>query len=68
MPLYEYQCPKCYHKFERIAKPDDVITCEPPGCGDYVAKRLVPNKMSFDLKGDCWFKDGYTGKSNVKAS
>ena len=42
MPLYEYQCKKCNHKFEKLVKLidfDKPVTCE--GCNKYVATRLV---------------------------
>lgn len=40
MPLYEFECIKCGHKFEQIKTVEgrNLSTC--PECGDY-AKRVV---------------------------
>lgn len=56
MPIYEYRCEKCGNKFEKIAKYDDVVSCEI--CG-YVTKK-VPPLSNFQLKGKGWAKDGYS--------
>ena len=33
MPLYEYQCEKCGHRFERIQKFSDKMVKKCPECG-----------------------------------
>src|SRR5256885_14248713 len=33
MPLYEYQCKKCHHRFERIQKFSDPHVKKCPDCG-----------------------------------
>ncbi len=57
MPIYEYICQKCNKEIEIIQHFDD----SPPECeecGDEMEK--VMSLSSFVLKGDCWYKDGYT--------
>lgn len=42
MPIYEYECPKCGHKFElrrSIAESDEEARC--PRCGEERAKRAI---------------------------
>lgn len=64
MPIYEYKCKKCRHKFEIVAKMSD----PPPTCpkmdGDAPCggevERLV-SLTSFSLQGGGWASDGYTG-------
>lgn len=57
MPIYDYKCSKCYKKFERLVKDkDELVACE---CG-YIASREFPDTFNFELKGDGWFKDGYS--------
>ena len=42
MPMYEYRCTKCAHKFEELVRlntPDSEIPC--PQCSEHHAKRLI---------------------------
>lgn len=42
MPLYDYKCPKCNHKFEKLVKISDFdkpVNCE--GCQKYIAVRQM---------------------------
>ena len=58
MPIYEYACPDCGHKFDAIQKfSDDPITvC--PKCEAGSVKKLI-SATSFILKGGGWYKDHY---------
>lgn len=38
MPLYDFQCPRCRHRFEELVKGDAVPTC--PKCGATDPRRL----------------------------
>lgn len=51
MPLYEYQCESCAHRFERIQKFSDppVETC--PQCGGAVRKLLSSPAIQFKGSG-----------------
>ena len=63
MPLYEYQCDACGHRFEVIQKFSDVPieTCEK--CGGAVRKLLSSPAIQF--KGSGWYITDYAraGKS-----
>jgi putative FmdB family regulatory protein len=60
MPLYEYKCEACAHRFERIQKFSDppVETC--PQCGGHVKKLLSAPAIQF--KGSGFYITDY-GKS-----
>lgn len=63
MPLYEYQCDACAHRFEVIQKFSDppLETCEK--CGGQVRKLLSSPAIQF--KGSGWYITDYAraGKS-----
>ena len=61
MPLYEYQCESCEHRFERIQKFSDppVDTC--PKCGGAVKKLFSSPAIQF--KGSGWYITDYAKKS-----
>ena len=76
MPLYEYQCESCAHRFERIQKFSDppIETC--PQCGSAVRKLLSSPAIQF--KGSGFYINDYArsggkgeskgeGKSEAKA-
>jgi putative FmdB family regulatory protein len=60
MPLYEYQCDACSHRFERIQKFSDppIETC--PQCGGTVRKLLSSPAIQF--KGSGWYITDYARK------
>jgi putative FmdB family regulatory protein len=64
MPLYEYQCDACAHRFEVIQKFSDppLDTC--PKCGGVVRKLLSSPAIQF--KGSGWYITDYarSGKSD----
>lgn len=41
MPLYDFRCEKCSHKFEQITSSDPAGQAECPKCGSSENKRLV---------------------------
>ncbi len=57
MPIYEYQCEKCGHRFEKIQKFSDapLETCEK--CGGPVHK--VQSAPAFQFKGTGWYVTDY---------
>lgn len=63
MPLYEYEC-EAGHRFEEIQKFSDAPIERCPRC-DTKAQRLL-STSSFALKGDGWYRDGYTKKASGK--
>lgn len=68
MPLYEYQCDACAHRFEVIQKFSDspIDTC--PKCGGSVKKLLSSPAIQF--KGSGWYITDYarSGKSDTSTS
>ena len=62
MPLYEYQCKKCKHKFEKIQKFSDRPIRKCPECGSPVEKVMHAPNVQF--KGSGWYVTDYGGKSD----
>ena len=60
MPLYEYQCDACGHRFEKIVKFSDppIETC--PKCGGTVQKQI--SSPAFQFKGTGWYITDYAKK------
>jgi putative FmdB family regulatory protein len=61
MPLYEYQCDVCSHRFERIQKFSDPPIDVCPSCGGSVKKLLSSPAIQF--KGSGWYITDYAKKS-----
>lgn len=63
MPLYEYQCDACAHRFEVIQKFSDAPLETCPKCGGEVKKLLSSPAIQF--KGSGWYITDYAraGKS-----
>ena len=62
MPLYEYQCKKCHHRFERIQKFSDPHVKKCPDCGGPVEQVLSAPAVQF--KGSGWYVTDYPKKSS----
>jgi putative FmdB family regulatory protein len=62
VPLYEYQCKKCKHKFEKIQKFSDPPVRKCPECGGPVEKVMHAPNVQF--KGTGWYVTDYGGKSD----
>jgi len=60
MPLYEYQCKKCGHRFERIQKFSDPPVKKCPECGGKVEQLLSAPAVQF--KGSGWYVTDYAKK------
>jgi putative FmdB family regulatory protein len=60
MPLYEYQCTKCGHRFERIQKFSDPLVKKCPECGGKVEQLLSAPAVQF--KGSGWYVTDYAKK------
>ena len=61
MPLYEYQCDACNHRFERIQKFSDPPVEVCPACGGSVRKLISSPAIQF--KGSGWYITDYAKKS-----
>lgn len=66
MPIYEYQCPACGHRFDALQKFSDEPIRVCPKCANEEVKKLV-SATSFVLKGGGWYKDHYGLKSGAAA-
>ena len=57
MPLYEYECGACGHRFEIIQKFSDAPITECPRCCG--ALRKLQSAPAFQLKGTGWYATDY---------
>jgi putative FmdB family regulatory protein len=60
MPLYEYQCKKCGHRFERIQMFSDKPLKKCPECGGALEKLISASAVQF--KGSGWYVTDYPKK------
>jgi putative FmdB family regulatory protein len=65
MPLYEYQCKKCGHRFEKIQKFSDKPVKKCPQCGGPVEQTISAPAVQF--KGSGWYVTDYAKKSTAPA-
>lgn len=63
MPLYEYQCKKCGHRFEKIQKFSDKPVKKCPECGGPVEQTISAPAVQF--KGSGWYVTDYARKSQT---
>ena len=61
MPLYEYLCNKCGHRFERIQRFSDPMVKKCPECGGRVEQVISAPAVQF--KGSGWYVTDYAKKS-----
>jgi len=66
MPLYEYECRKCKHRFEQIQKFSDKPVKKCPECGGPVEQLLSAPAVQF--KGSGWYVTDYAKKSSPPSS
>jgi putative FmdB family regulatory protein len=66
MPLYEYECKKCHHRFERIVKYSDQPMRKCPDCGGSVERTITAPAVQF--KGSGWYVTDYANKTSGTAS
>src|SRR5438270_5874886 len=65
MPLYEYECKKCGHRFERIQRFSDAMVKKCPDCGGKVEQLISAPAVQF--KGSGWYVTDYAGKSSGRS-
>jgi putative FmdB family regulatory protein len=66
MPLYEYQCKKCHHRFERIQKFSDSHVKKCPECGGPVERTISAPAVQF--KGSGWYVTDYAKRPSAASS
>ena len=60
MPLYEYRCRKCSHRFEKIEKVSGPHARKCPECGGGVERLVAAPAIQF--KGSGWYVTDYARK------
>src|ERR1700738_2928435 len=66
MPLYEYECDACKHRFEKIQKFSDALEDTCPKCGGVVHKLMSSPAIQF--KGSGFYINDYARKDQPGAS
>ena len=66
MPLYEYECKKCGHRFEKIQKYSDKMVKKCPECGGQVEQMISAPAVQF--KGSGWYVTDYAKKGSSQGS
>src|SRR5271170_6335657 len=66
MPLYEYECKKCHHRFERIQTFAARHTKKCPECGGPIEQMISAPAVQF--KGSGWYVTDYPKKSSGSAA
>lgn len=66
MPLYEYECKKCGHRFEKIQKFSDKMVKKCPECGGQVEQMISAPAVQF--KGTGWYVTDYAKKGSSSGS
>ena len=61
MPLYEYECAACGHRFERIQKFSDPPVEECPNCSERQVQKLL-SSPAIQFKGTGWYITDYAKK------
>src|ERR1700704_1896170 len=66
MPLYEYECKKCGHRFEKILKFSDKPMKKCPDCGGAVEQLISAPTVQFKRAG--WYVTDYAKKGTTSSS
>ena len=66
MPLYEYKCEKCGHRFEKIEKHSASEIKKCPKCGAHAPRQISAAGIQF--KGSGWYVTDYAGKGSSASS
>jgi putative FmdB family regulatory protein len=61
MPIYEYECQACQHRFEEWQKMSDKPVRVCPKCKARRVEKLISH-TSFQLKGGGWYSDLYASQ------
>jgi len=66
VPLYEYKCVKCGHRFEKIEKVSASEIKKCPKCGARAERMAAAPAIQF--KGSGWYVTDYAGKNSDSTS
>lgn len=61
MPIYEYRCTQCGHRYEKIQKVSDTPDTACPKCGGKIERPLSAPALQF--KGAGWYINDYAPKA-----
>ncbi|RPI49983.1 MAG: zinc ribbon domain-containing protein [Acidobacteria bacterium] len=64
MPLYEYRCDACGHRFEQIQKFSDPAVEVCPNCGERNVQKLL-SSPAIQFKGSGWYITDYARKGTA---
>ena len=65
MPIYEYECKNCHHRFEQLQKISEEPPYTCPKCNEPKLAKLISN-TSFQLKGTGWYATDFKNKGIEK--
>ncbi|MDF4023675.1 zinc ribbon domain-containing protein [Luteibacter sp. PPL201] len=65
MPIYEFQCQACGHRFERLQKISDADPSTCPSCGEPRVGRLL-SAPQFRLAGGGWYETDFKKDGDKK--
>ena len=67
MPLYEYECKSCNHRFEKIQKFSDPPQTTCPKCGKETVEQVL-SAPAVQFKCSGWYVTDYAKKSSSSGS
>ena len=67
MPLYEYECKNCGHRFEKIQKFSDPPHTTCPKCNQEGVQQVI-SAPAVQFKGSGWYVTDYAKKSSSDGS
>jgi putative FmdB family regulatory protein len=67
VPLYEYQCKACHHRFEKIQKFSDPIVTKCPECGKDEVEQMI-SAPAVQFKGSGWYVNDYAKKGSSQGA
>ncbi len=65
MPIYEYKCNSCGHKFDKLQKLNDPAFTDCPDCSESELVKLV-SAAGFRLKGSGWYETDFKNSPKPK--
>jgi len=65
MPIYEFQCKACGHRFERLQKMSDADPTVCPDCGQAQVGRML-SAPQFRLAGGGWYETDFKKEGDKK--
>ncbi len=66
MPIYEFDCGRCGHDFQRLQKLSDPDPEQCPSCDSQGTVRRLISAPSFRLAGTGWYETDFKGEGDRK--